>query len=209
MINVHCEQFWYWLGFLFADGCLYQNVRGYYYIRLCLSLRDKKHLEQFADFVGYKVNIIDYYKDGRESQVLVNIGKQDICKLFIQYGLIQHKSHRISLPSIPKKYLHHFIRGYFDGDGHIGWSKSLPPQLRFTLTSRSKNILCQIARHLKQYTHSSLKVRKCKGAYRIEVMGNRVCPPIYEYLYSDATIYLERKYQIFAKNRRVDAESLV
>lgn len=34
----------YWLGFLFADGCLVEYVPSYYRISVCLSAKDGKHL---------------------------------------------------------------------------------------------------------------------------------------------------------------------
>ena len=35
----------------------------------------------------------------------------------IKLGCVPRKSLIITLPSIPKNLMHHFIRGYFDGDG--------------------------------------------------------------------------------------------
>lgn len=37
----------------------------------------------------------------------------------IKLGFMPNKELRLKLPEMPKKYLRHFIRGYFDGDGCV------------------------------------------------------------------------------------------
>ncbi|MDI6606507.1 MAG: LAGLIDADG family homing endonuclease [Candidatus Omnitrophota bacterium] len=41
---------------------------------------------------------------------------------------------RLKLPNVPRRYLRHFIRGYFDGDGNISYNyyrKSTNPNTKF------------------------------------------------------------------------------
>ena len=35
------------------------------------------------------------------------------------HGINPCKSFNIEFPYVPEEYLHHFVRGYFDGDGHV------------------------------------------------------------------------------------------
>lgn len=52
----------------------------------------------------------------------VNFSSLSLCKDLTKLGAKRNKSLTLEFPSdeiVPKKYKHHFIRGYFDGDGCI------------------------------------------------------------------------------------------
>jgi len=56
---IDSEEKAYWLGFIYADGYiasapLNPNVRTEYSFELSLASFDFKHLQKFADFIGYK-----------------------------------------------------------------------------------------------------------------------------------------------------------
>lgn len=44
------------------------------------------------------------------------IMKNDLMNL---HGITPCKSYDVQFPFIPQEHLHHFIRGYFDGDGYV------------------------------------------------------------------------------------------
>jgi len=44
-----------------------------------------------------------------------------MCDDLRSLGVNDLKAHTMRMPNIPKKYIRNFIRGYFDGDGHV-WS---------------------------------------------------------------------------------------
>ena len=54
----------------------------------------------------------------------------------INLGCVPRKSLIITLPDIPKNLMHHFIRGYFDGDGCIMRLKGNRVNSAFTCGSR-------------------------------------------------------------------------
>jgi len=43
--TIDTEEKAYWLGFLVADGCITAHKNGSRYIKLSLSIKDKKHLD--------------------------------------------------------------------------------------------------------------------------------------------------------------------
>lgn len=46
------------------------------------------------------------------------IMKNDLINL---HGIMPWKSYDVQFPFVPEEYLHHFIRGYFDGDGYVNY----------------------------------------------------------------------------------------
>ena len=57
---IDTEEKAYWLGFLYADGCIASGERSD--IELSLQLLDKEHLQKFKDFIGFEGKlIIDSY----------------------------------------------------------------------------------------------------------------------------------------------------
>jgi hypothetical protein len=70
-------------------------------------------------------NNIRYVKINKENhwdQVNLTFSSREMCKDVEKLGGIKHKSLILEFPSfdiVPEKYMSHFIRGYFDGDGCI------------------------------------------------------------------------------------------
>jgi hypothetical protein len=107
----------YILGFWFADGCIMFRKGGYVF-----SIRQHKKDRYLLE---------DMLKDMKTNYKLYNDSKNDnCCTLLIhskeifndikKLGGTERKSLTCKFPNVPKKYLPDFIRGYFDGDGHIG-----------------------------------------------------------------------------------------
>ena len=117
----------YWLGFLAADGCVFEDKHR---LVLGLSRQDRAHIEKFKHLIGSDVNIQDrdvlcttngkYYP----SSFIYVYDKNLIDDLF-QYGIVPDKSHKNInfLQYIPEQYKMQFILGYFDGDGHYVCTK--------------------------------------------------------------------------------------
>lgn len=135
-------------------------------------------------------------------RVYLNYTNKKDCKYLQTLGFIKRKSAReFKIPKIINKTLvHHFIRGYFDGDGSICFRKKgkQKGQKRFELVAGHPSILEDIRKILIKVSGARLNVRqqnphKC---WAIETSGT-YCNSLYDYLYQDATIYLERKKILF------------
>lgn len=188
---IDTEEKAYWLGFLYADGYV-SLEKG---IELTLSEKDLKHLEKFKSFMksNHKIQQREDIKAYR-----LCIYSKDLAQRLTSLGCFQNKSLILKFPTkkqVPKHLIHHFMRGYFDGDGCVALSKSkYRPQLHFSvigtndfLTEYEKIILNILKRT------SGNKWSRCGKAYEINFGGNLQCKKIFDYLYKDATIYLERK----------------
>ena len=175
----------YWLGFLYADG----NVTDRGTVELSLKLSDKKHLEKFRDFLSFKGKI---YTDSFRCRLMFKDSK--ISQDLIKQGCLKRKSLILQFPEdtqIPDKLLSHFIRGYFDGDGHIRKKGSITIDLLGT-EQFLKSLL------LKTDICSTVKKTESK-AYSIRLCGDRArkfCKIIYE----NCVTSLDRKYEVY-KNR--------
>lgn len=103
----------YLLGFIFADGHLRQGLAG-----LEFGFGGKSDLTSvIRELMGSDGSVIeDTYKGSRRSRLLFY--DKRMCQRVRDLGVpVGHKSDRIELPDIPDRFMRHFVRGYFDGDG--------------------------------------------------------------------------------------------
>lgn len=198
----------YWLGFLYADG--YINLQKG--VELTLCEKDKNHLEKFKDFINpdyklkYRINVKAY----RISICSVKIAN-DLNKL----GCMQTKSLILKFPSykqVPKKLIHHFMRGYFDGDGSVFLNKpskgngtKIQCGISILGTKEFLDEFDKILFNECKLTHKN-KYGRCGEAYQLRRGGNLQTKKIFNYLYKDATIYLDRKYARFCRLESKDTE---
>ncbi len=126
---IDTEEKAYWLGFLYADGCineLHKNGKTCSMnLELTLAKVDKEHLEKFAKAIETNVPIkqrISRYK-GKEyvsNRIIINSTK--MCKDLCDLKCIPNKTYGIRFPDtniVPKCFMKDFLRGFFDGDGCI------------------------------------------------------------------------------------------
>ena len=128
---IDTEEKAYWLGFLYADGCV-QQKGNYYTTKIDLATIDRNHIEKFKKSLDSNHNINDY-KD--HSKIV--IGSKKMFNDLNNKGCVPKKTLILEFPTIeqvPEHLVHHFIRGYFDGDGTINIMKQFKtPQARFQL----------------------------------------------------------------------------
>jgi len=107
----------YFLGFIFADGCLIDNPEEYRYrLNIKIHNKDEDILERFISLLDSEIKIWrskgrDISEIGFSSRKMINDLKNT--------GLHQNKTYTIEYPKIDEKLERHFLRGYFDGDGCI------------------------------------------------------------------------------------------
>lgn len=114
----------YFLGLIASDGCLYhhKNDNRQDILRFTLQKEDGYILERFAKFLETTkpVTYNSKMKNGKlceyaSFEISSNKIVGDIRKLGIDF----QKTYDNCIPNIPIRYMSHFIRGYFDGDGSI------------------------------------------------------------------------------------------
>lgn len=108
----------YVLGFFAADGSMHRNKRGAYFIEI--TSIDKEILEKIRNALQSNHALSMRPGKGNErTQYHFQIGSKIMYADLLALGLTPRKSKTITLPLIPEKYFPDFVRGYFDGDGHV------------------------------------------------------------------------------------------
>lgn len=188
----------YWLGFLYADGCVSYNAsRNCYYIGLALKSTDVEHLKKFKDFLQdtreSSIRISTRTFNGKEFEACsYQIYNEHLAKTLINLGCIIRKSLILTFPdsNVFKKpnLVFDFIRGYVDGDGCLSLKRKSP---RISILGTNE-FLTGVIKYLPQFN----KVYKSGNQFMVSTSGDKA-KVIANKLYGHATIYLDRKYEKF------------
>lgn len=196
----------YLLGFFIADGYLSENRR------ICLnnSIDDINILELFQKEVSLDSKIILSNKQKgakfRKPQATIRISSNHMYNTLNKYGITENKTQSSNFSfdfnTIPKEVVHHFIRGYFDGDGSVSFYKTNRTIFfNFSFVFNSLNFTNQISQIFEDKFSIQSVIRKHIGktsnwfSMRFNYNRDRTnkIKEIYNWLYKDSTIYLERK----------------
>ena len=198
----------YVLGFFTADGSMTKNKRGAHFIEF--QITDQDLLIKIRELFGsnHKISIRKNRSNKWKTVYRLQIGSKEIFNDLLEFGLFPHKAQRIKLPDIPKEYFSHFVRGYFDGDGHVcicqyARKERNNKKTRVIIsgfTSSTKEFLRDLHTRLRQYASifgGSLFYSK---GYRLS-FSIKDSLALYKFLYkgNDGKLYLNRKKIIFEK----------
>lgn len=181
----------YWLGFIAADG--YVDNRQ---VSFALKIDDIEMVNQLKTDLAAE-QPIKYNKDGNPYLLIIC---KSLSSALIEKGLHHRKSWSLDInkiiQNVPKDLEHHFIRGLFDGDGCIKYYKYSyikKPQLHFGYTGVEN-----VCNYIKNKLNIERKlIHEGNVTYTVVTRNPKIINDIFDYLYKDATIYLDRKYQTF------------
>ena len=122
-------------------------------------------------------------------------------------GCGQAKTFTLTFPTVqqvPSELIHHFMRGYFDGDGtiHIKFDKN-KDQLQFKVIGTYEflrgyeNVFLNKLYKVIPKEDLPFATKEHNNIRTLAYGGNGICRKIYRFLYKDATVFLERKKSIF------------
>lgn len=197
----------YVLGFLIADGYVFTNPRGSNYFGFTST--DKEIIEKIRVILesNHKIGIRKSKNSNRKTRYVLQIGSKKIVKKLKEFGIVQNKSLIIEFPkNIPNKFLRHFVRGYFDGDGGVylkqHWRKDrnkLNWVFQTYFVAGNKQYLEGLHVALKEYTERGFISQKQRG-YAL-VFSRRDGFSLFRTMYQGVSkeMFLERKYNIFLK----------
>lgn len=214
--TIDCEIKAYLLGFFYADGCIYSNDR----IGLSLQAEDVYIINLFRDCISPDSYIRDHiYSNGvkcRKPQKMWRVNSKQLVTSLYKLGLTQRKTLNplIELPLIDDKFIHHFIRGYFDGDGSVGRREhhSKYHLNRVNFSGTWKKLFEQVKQLLHEQGLKNIRITEKQGVtckyYSLDIDSNIDSDLFFDYIYKDANFFLERKYKKFYKhNTEVTAKS--
>jgi hypothetical protein len=208
--NIDSQNKAYFLGFLYADG--YNNVK-----RSCVELscasKDKEVLEYLNCEIESNKPIRLVESKGVKS-CRIDWCSKKLCTDLKRLGCVQNKTFKIKMPDIGKNLVRDFIRGYFDGDGCISYSviekdNSLGSILNGVVTIVGTESFCN---SIRQIIKDELEVNTsllCRNPERdnnirtIQLAGNQQVIKFMNWIYKDANLYMNRKYEKFLSLQEV------
>ena len=143
---------------------------------------------------------------------MLQIGSREIYEDLLQLGLTPNKEFRLSLPAVPGKYLRHFVRGFFDGDGYVSYgyykrknrrSRIFVLMVRFA--SASKKFLQNLSQRVSLITDIEEGYISRNGTNFHLTYAKASSIKLYRYFYEQVPkeCFLERKYNKFREALRV------
>jgi hypothetical protein len=201
---IDTEEKAYWLGFLYADGYIRERKTGCS-LEMKLSVKDKDHLELFRKAIGSNHKIVDGVNEVKSKGKIISshmsslaIYSTQLVKSIKLQGIHSRKTFTIEFPKLNQNLVHHFIRGYFDGDGSFSFnSKTYKSHTNIVCASEIfRNQLITILREndieIKYYSNISLHIQ--------DKLGNL---KFYDYIYNNSNmLHLKRKKEKYEEFRK-------
>lgn len=197
--NIDSEEKAYYLGLLITDGYLVENG---YMVGLTLQDADKHILEKFRECTQNEkpLRFIDMKKkkETYHNQYQFSINSKYMFDKLCDIGVTPKKSLKTYYPTcIPLEFDKAFIRGVLDGDGCICKTNKI-----FEINILGNlELLKPIQEKILYYTGIEFKIQHSKNTnhllYKIKLCGKLNCKFFLDWLYNDANIYLNRKYEIY------------
>lgn len=195
--KIDTEEKAYWLGFLYADGSVGSKEAK---IELGLAERDIHQIEKFKNFIGID-NKISYRPSSKSYRF--SFRSQSCKQDLINQGCLPKKSLILKFPTeeqVSNELIRHFIRGYFDGDG---WFTNTEKCFQAGIISTNNFIMGFLDRVHKVYPD----LKTTNSIYQNHI-GNEITKKYYfnsykdvylflNWIYSDAKVYLDRKYELY------------
>ena len=191
--EISTEEQAYTLGFLAGDGNIHPRNRSF---SIAIHEKDMDVLLKIRDAMKGNMPILTSHNEhgfgNSESRIaILNVCRAKMVRDLNRLGFYPNKSLTIRFPEIPKQIERHFIRGLWDADGHFaktGYQFGLSGASPLVLDVRDK-----IFQHTSRLLYLSTK--KCRSLF-----GSGNDRPAIQWIYKDATIYLDRKYKLYLKH---------
>ena len=220
--KIDTEEKAYILGFLAADGYITSKN---YTICFKLSEKDDEILYKFKKALKTEANVKYYFNKNNNlhpeyktvKSACLAIKNKKIWEDLVRLGITPKKTEELFFPKkeIPHSLVHHYIRGFFDGDGSVyemtiskskGEDGSRRTYKCIGISIIGKHDFLEDIGNIigVRKVNGDLPVYKTKMMHQLQYSGFTRCKQVYDFLYKDATIYLERKKnkfdEIFSKN---------
>lgn len=189
----------YWLGFIMADGCVDKDKNNF-----CIELNmiDLIHLKKFRNDINSSKPII---KRKDRDMCSIRICSKKLVSDLIRLGCVQDKTNN---GFIPNEIINNtqniklaYLRGYLDGDGYIDKTRH-----RIIYTVKTEYVSNQLADLINNLLDTNFKLRPEKSYYRVLIENKNDFFIFLNEIYNNATIFLNRKYEIFIKRTQPSQE---
>lgn len=208
---IDSEEKAYWLGFLYADGYVQSDGNV---VELSLKGSDREHLEKFRSFLNNRNEIkMGTAKYGKKefSRCRLCLTDKHFHDALISKGCIPNKSLILKFPNkdifTSNNLIKHFIRGYFDGDGSVHKNSSNYSSFQILGTY---DFLMGIKEYFPDLFSGAIyknKKNTDSNTYFLSISGKKAAE-FGDIMYSNAQIFMQRKYNKFIENKYDEREHL-
>jgi hypothetical protein len=192
----------YWFGFILADGCIVESRSPALVINV--QIADKEHLNQFLLALGSTHSVrLRLNKSRNTISARLAIHNNSLVDDLKKLGCIPLKSTIGTVVlGIQQPLFRHFARGYFDGNGTIGFYRRHSRLHKDGRPVIEPSWACAGSLSILQFFRSNIqidlpwfpeKIQSLPGCCRISISGLRKIQSLYDYLYSEAGPFLPRK----------------
>jgi len=196
--NIDKDSSAYWLGFIVADGNLHKDGPV---LQINLHESDGRHLQKLADIFDKKVKYTSYYNQSKQSiykGAYLSLSSHRIWSSLIDLGIHPNKTITDQSPvmdHIEDNLLPHFVRGLFDGDGCISFSKVKGKVIPIVSFSGEHRLIVRLKKMLiEKLELGDVKLDQRNNLTVLRWSGRRQCESLYNFMYcNNDTICLSRK----------------
>ncbi len=201
--KIDTEEKAYFLGFLFADG--YNDIKKKA-VTLSLKEDDREIVLKLNNLLqpDKPLHYIDMSFDNRgyansKNQYRLTVSNVHISEQLNILGCGKNKTVNLEFPkNLNAKLIHHFVRGYFDGDGSVSNGKTYKIDILSTVSFiKELQIILLNELNLGITKLNRRWLDRESNVRSLQISGRLQCIKFKEWLYRDATIFMERKKVIF------------
>jgi len=201
---IDTEEKAYWLGFLYADGCVRKTKTGSQVV-LKLSIKDEEHLSFFKKNIESE-HKITYYENKTVSKkgtpstsknCVIRINSNEMVENLIDKGCTPRKTFTIDYPNIDEKFYKDFIRGYYDGDGNFFYNEKTKMSAVTIVCASDKfrNFLISVMSKIPNVG----SIHEDKNKYTIKIVNIFGIVSFMDYIYNGSKICLTRKKEYYER----------
>ena len=193
--TINTEAKAYLLGFIFADGCVQKSGNSY---RFSLGSIDFILIDWLIQYIGIENSLYKQKIQSGKTFYNISFSNEILIEDLIKHGAIPNKTKSLNFPNtIPSDMIHHFIRGYMDGDGDIIFyeDKTCEKMSLSCSLYGTYSFISELVFQLSQYVNLKSKGFYQQGSIFRFKRTSKQAEKILEYFYKDSSMYLSRKYQ--------------
>lgn len=168
-------------------------------LRISIELKntDLDILQKIREAMSSDHPISNIIRIGGYEHVYLDINSKKLCNSLRGYGLASNKSVSMGniIQYIPDNLKHHFLRGYFDGDGHITYGRQYLSGKKYSvqIIGTEEFLITSFGTYCN--TNNKLYKYKTCNMFCWSISKKSLVDDFINYLYKDATIYLNRKFE--------------
>lgn len=190
----------YILGFIAADGYVCRDGRGFI---IKLHRKDRALLEQIGEEItGTNAFVKDSPPTYDRVYSVLHIPCKKMNADLRSKGLLPNKSYALTSESyyhVPDSLRRHYLRGYFDGDGHVRFGVKYGQSRYYTVKIIGTKEFLENT-YCKDFpTVNKVREIVCKGGslYDYYITSKDGVSSFLKYIYEESVIHLERKYEVY------------